>query len=46
MGICGVGMHSHLAHLAIVMTDWWASRAPTTPAVPRQESRRHVLSKP
>ena len=22
MGICGEGMHSHPAHLTIVMTDW------------------------
>jgi len=37
MGICGEGMHSHPAHLTIVMTDWQGVvSAPNTPAKPRQ----------
>jgi len=33
MGICGEGMHSHPAHLSIVMSDWTAvvSAPDTTP---------------
>jgi hypothetical protein len=37
MGICGEGMHSHPAHLTIVMADWQGVvSAPGTAAKPRQ----------
>jgi len=37
MGICGEGMHSHPAHLTIVMTDWQGvASTPGTAAQPRQ----------
>jgi len=37
MGICGEGMHSHPAHLTIVMTDWQGvASTPGTAAKPRQ----------
>jgi hypothetical protein len=37
MGICGEGMHSHPAHLTIVMADWQgAASAPGEAAKPRQ----------
>jgi hypothetical protein len=40
MGICGEGMHSHPAHLTIVLTDWHA-RA-TTPDGTTRERRRKL----
>jgi hypothetical protein len=37
MGICGEGMHSHPAHLTIVMTDWQGVvSTPDSAAKPRQ----------
>jgi hypothetical protein len=37
MGICGEGMHSHPAHLTVVMTDWQGvASTPGTAAKPRQ----------
>ena len=37
MGICGEGMHSHPAHLTIVMADWQGvASAPGEAAKPRQ----------
>jgi len=37
MGICGEGMHSHPAHLTVVMTDWQGvASTPGTTAKPRQ----------
>lgn len=37
MGICGEGMHSHPAHLTIVMTDWQGVvSTPDSGAKPRQ----------
>jgi hypothetical protein len=37
MGICGEGMHSHPAHLTIVMTDWeGVTSTPGTVAMPQQ----------
>jgi hypothetical protein len=37
MGICGQGMHSHPAHLTIVMTDWQGVvSTPNSAAKPRQ----------
>ncbi|MCI3952354.1 MAG: cytoplasmic protein [Burkholderiales bacterium] len=37
MGICGEGMHSHPAHLTIVMSDWKGTKAtPSTAAKPIQ----------
>jgi len=39
MGICGEGMHSHPAHLTIVMTDW-QGRASTPDTPERERSRK------
>lgn len=37
MGICGEGMHSHPAHLTVVMTDWQGVvSTPDMAAKPRQ----------
>lgn len=37
MGICGEGMHSHPAHLTIVMTDWQGvASTPDSPVKQRQ----------
>lgn len=37
MGVCGDGMHSHPAHLTIVMSDWkGVASTPNSPAKPRQ----------
>jgi beta-alanine degradation protein BauB len=39
MGICGEGMHSHPAHLTIVLSDWQGvASTPDTPAKPRQRT--------
>jgi len=38
MGVCGEGMHSHPAHLTIVMSDWQGvATAPGTAAVERRK---------
>jgi hypothetical protein len=35
MGICGEGMHSHPAHLTVVLSDWQGiTSSPGTPATP------------
>jgi hypothetical protein len=39
MGICGEGMHSHPAHLTVVMTDW-QGRASTPGGPMRERSRK------
>lgn len=44
MGICGEGMHSHPAHLTIVMTDWQGvGSTPTTGEKPRRRKAGDVL---
>jgi beta-alanine degradation protein BauB len=44
MGICGEGMHSHPAHLTIVMTDWQgAVSTPGSAAKPRQRKAGDVF---
>lgn len=44
MGICGEGMHSHPAHLTIVMTDWQgAVSTPSGTAKPRQRKLGDVF---
>jgi beta-alanine degradation protein BauB len=44
MGICGDGMHSHPAHLTIVMTDWQGvASTPNTAAKPRQRKAGDVF---
>jgi len=44
MGICGEGMHSHPAHLTIVMTDWQGIvSTPGTAAKPRQRKAGDVF---
>jgi hypothetical protein len=44
MGVCGEGMHSHPAHLTIVMTDWQGvASTPDTPAKPRQRKAGDVF---
>jgi beta-alanine degradation protein BauB len=44
MGICGQGMHSHPAHLTIVMTDWrGVASTPGTAAKPRQRKAGDVF---
>lgn len=44
MGICGEGMHSHPAHLTIVMTDWrGVVSAPNSTAKPRQRKLGDVF---
>jgi hypothetical protein len=44
MGICGEGMHSHPAHLTIVMTDWQGvASTPDSPAKPRQRKAGDVF---
>lgn len=44
MGICGEGMHSHPAHLTIVMTDWQGVvSTPGTAAKPRQRKSGDVF---
>lgn len=39
MGICGEGMHSHPAHLTVVLTDW-QGRASTPGSLERNRSRK------
>jgi beta-alanine degradation protein BauB len=39
MGICGEGMHSHPAHLTVVLTDW-QGRASTPDGTARNRSRK------
>jgi len=39
MGICGEGMHSHPAHLTIVMTDW-EGVASTPDSAPKARQRK------
>ena len=39
MGICGEGMHSHPAHLTVVLTDW-QGRASTPDGPVRDRSRK------
>lgn len=39
MGICGEGMHSHPAHLTVVLTDW-QGRASTPGSPERDRSRK------
>ncbi len=39
MGICGEGMHSHPAHLTVVLTDW-QGRASTPDGPARGRSRK------
>ena len=44
MGICGEGMHSHPAHLTIVMTDWQGVvTTADSPAKPRQRKAGDVF---
>jgi beta-alanine degradation protein BauB len=44
MGICGEGMHSHPAHLTIVMTDFQGQvSTPGDPAKPRQRKAGDVF---
>ena len=44
MGICGEGMHSHPAHLTIVMSDWQGiASTPGEPAKPRQRKAGDVF---
>lgn len=44
MGICGEGMHSHPAHLTIVMTDWQGVvTTPNSTAKPRQRKLGDVF---
>ena len=44
MGICGEGMHSHPAHLTIVMTDWQGVvSTPDTAPKPRQRKLGDVF---
>ena len=44
MGICGEGMHSHPAHLTIVMTDWQGVvSTPGTAAKPIQKKAGDVF---
>jgi hypothetical protein len=39
MGICGEGMHSHPAHLTVVLSDW-EGRASTPGSAARKRSRK------
>jgi hypothetical protein len=39
MGICGEGMHSHPAHLTVVLTDW-EGKASTPGSAPRDRARK------
>lgn len=39
MGICGEGMHSHPAHLTVVLTDW-QGRASTPDSPARDRARK------
>ena len=39
MGICGEGMHSHPAHLTIVLSDW-TGRASVPGAEPKDRARK------
>jgi quercetin dioxygenase-like cupin family protein len=44
MGICGEGMHSHPAHLTVVMTDWQGVvSTPGSGAQPRQRKAGDVF---
>ena len=44
MGICGEGMHSHPAHLTIVMTDWQGvASTPGTSEKPRRRKAGDIL---
>lgn len=44
MGICGEGMHSHPAHLTIVMTDWQGiASTPGEAGKPRQRKAGDVF---
>jgi quercetin dioxygenase-like cupin family protein len=44
MGICGDGMHSHPAHLTIVMTDWQGVvSTPNSAPMPRQRKAGDVF---
>jgi beta-alanine degradation protein BauB len=44
MGICGEGMHSHPAHLTIVMSDWeGVASEPGTAARPRSRKAGDVF---
>jgi hypothetical protein len=44
MGICGEGMHSHPAHLTIVMSDWeGVSSTPSSAAKPIQRKLGDVF---
>ena len=44
MGICGEGMHSHPAHLTIVMSDWQGiASTPGEPAKQRQRKSGDVF---
>jgi len=44
MGICGEGMHSHPAHLTIVMTDWQGvASIPGTGEKPRRRKAGDIL---
>jgi hypothetical protein len=39
MGICGEGMHSHPAHLTVVLSDW-EGKASIPGGAPRERSRK------
>ncbi|MEN3353816.1 MAG: hypothetical protein V7640_1974 [Betaproteobacteria bacterium] len=44
MGVCGEGMHSHPAHLTIVMSDWQGvASTPDSAAKPRQKRSGDVF---
>jgi hypothetical protein len=44
MGICGEGMHSHPAHLTIVMADWQGEvSTPNSPTKPRRRKSGDVF---
>ena len=44
MGVCGEGMHSHPAHLTIVMSDWQGvASTPDSAVQPRQKKSGDVF---
>jgi hypothetical protein len=44
MGVCGEGMHSHPAHLTIVMSDWQGvASTPDSAGKPRQKKSGDVF---